>query len=89
MATETRQLRAIALDIIQNWPAASDGRGGANTNHPAGAYVDPMLSLADIHQDYGQDSARSIVQYFLSNAGTWRGPEARRIKTELRGMLDR
>jgi len=27
------------------------------------------------------------VAYFLANAGTWRGPDAQRIKAELKGML--
>ena len=30
---------------------------------------------------------RSIVLYFLANAQQWRGPDARRIKAELKSML--
>jgi hypothetical protein len=37
---------------------------------------------------YGADDARGIVMYFLANAGTWRGENARRIKAELKGMLN-
>jgi hypothetical protein len=33
------------------------------------------------------DSGRSIVAYFLSNASTWRGETAKRIKLELNKML--
>jgi hypothetical protein len=36
---------------------------------------------------YGQDSALSIIAYFLSNATTWRGDDARRLKAELREIL--
>ena len=30
------------------------------------------------------DSGRSIVRYFLGNAGTWRGDVAKAIKAELK-----
>jgi hypothetical protein len=33
-----------------------------------------------------KDSAESIVAYFLSNAATWRGADARRIKAELKAL---
>jgi len=33
------------------------------------------------------DSGDSIVRYFLSNASTWRGETARRVKKELNAML--
>ena len=33
------------------------------------------------------NSAESVVQYFLANAGTWRGDDAKRIKAELKSML--
>jgi hypothetical protein len=46
-----------------------------------------MGSLDEITDNYGQDSAESIVLYFLSNATTWRGETARRIKTELKGFV--
>lgn len=36
---------------------------------------------------YGDDDAKGIVAYFLSNATTWRGDDARRIKAELNAML--
>jgi mitochondrial fission protein ELM1 len=40
----------------------------------------PLLWLARKY------SAKSIVLYFLSNASSFRGPEAKRIKAELKGM---
>ena len=36
---------------------------------------------------YGRDDGKSIVLYFLSNATSWRGDTARRIKAELREMV--
>jgi hypothetical protein len=35
----------------------------------------------------GFDSARSVVLYFLSNASSWRGDVAKRVKAELKAHL--
>jgi len=75
---EARPLRAIAQDIITEWD---------NVYFGAVPYLDAMLSLESIDDDYGMDSADSIVIYFLSNARTWRGEVARRIKAELKGLV--
>ena len=37
-----------------------------------------------VANNYGLDSGRSIVQYFLSNAQSWRGPVAKAVKAELK-----
>jgi hypothetical protein len=47
-------------------------------------YIDAMGCLASVNDDYGCDRGDSIVMYFLSNAGSWRGPIARVVKAELR-----
>ena len=39
-----------------------------------------------INDNYGVDSGKSIVLYFLSNASTWRGETAKRIKKELKSL---
>jgi hypothetical protein len=36
-----------------------------------------------------QDSGKKIISRFLSNASTWRGPDASRIKNELNVILKR
>jgi hypothetical protein len=46
-------------------------------------YLDAMLSLDSVKDDFGADSGRSIVAYFLGNATTWRGDVARIVKKEL------
>lgn len=51
------------------------------------AYVEPMLSLNTINDNYGFDSGRSVVIYALSNLTTWKGEKAREIKKELNAML--
>jgi len=72
-----RYLSTIAADIRRNWPKVYFG---------AVPYLDAMATLDNITEDYGQDSAKSIVLYFLSNATTWRGDDARRIKAELKKL---
>jgi len=59
-----------------------------NVNFAAKPYLDAMRQLYTIDQDFYFDSGRSVVLYFLSNANGFRGPDARRIKAELKGMLD-
>ena len=73
-----RPLHVIATDIKKNW---------ANVNYGAKPYLDAMRSLDSINDDYGMDSGKSIVLYFLSNASSWRGEDAKRIKAELKAML--
>ena len=75
---EPRSLRTIAREIRKTWPSV---------NYAAVPYLDAMGSLDNVRENYGEDSAKSIVLYFLSNAQTWRGPDAKRIKAELKGML--
>ena len=74
-----RSLSVIANEIFKDW----------NNKMYFGAkpYANAMLSLDTINDNYGMDSAKDIVLYFLSNAGTWRGETAKRIKTELKGMV--
>ena len=73
-----RQLNIIAREIWENWEKPYFG---------AIPYLKAMSTLTDINQQYGYDSAESVVRYFLSNATTWRGEHARRIKAELKDML--
>lgn len=76
--TSGRTLHAIACDIHNTWPKPYFG---------AVPYIQAMRYLTDITDMYGMDSADMIVRYFLANAGTWRGDDARRIKAELKAML--
>jgi hypothetical protein len=57
-------------------------------NYAARPYLDAMHTLSTIDQMYYFDTARSVVGYFLANAGTWRGETARRVKKELREMIN-
>lgn len=73
-----RHLYSIAAEIHTLWPKPYFG---------AVPYIQAMRCLSDITDMYGMDSADSIVRYFLANASTWRGEDARRIKAELRKMI--
>lgn len=74
----TRPLHTIASEIQRDW--------GSKINFAARPYLDAMHSLGNITDNYGADSAKSVVLYFLANAGTWRGETAKRIKAELKKM---
>lgn len=76
--TETRSLSAIAAEIRKSWP---------KVNYAAKPYLDAMSSLTSVHESYGMDSGRSMVQYFLANASTFRGEDAKRLKAELKALL--
>jgi hypothetical protein len=73
-----RTLHAIAEDIREHWEKPYFG---------AVPYLEAMKYLNTVDNTYGADDGNTIVNYFLSNAKTWRGEDARRIKTELRGMV--
>ena len=74
---EVRTLNVIAQEIDKDWKPV---------NYAARPYLDAMYSLDSINGMYFQDSARSVVIYFLANASTWRGPKAREIKAELKKL---
>lgn len=72
-----RPLYEIAREIRKAWTKVSPY---------AEPYLEAMESLNTIDDNYYLDSGKSVVLYFLSNANTWRGEDARRIKAELKEM---
>lgn len=80
--TAVSPLNAIAREVLVDWQQA---KGGISPH--AWPYLEAMQTLDKITDNYYQDSAKSIVLYFLANAGTWRGETARRIKAELKAMV--
>ena len=73
----TRPLYEIASEIRKDWKKVYFG---------AVPYLDAMSSLDSIEDRYIMDSGKSVVCYFLSNASTWRGEVAKRVKAELKKM---
>jgi hypothetical protein len=84
LKTPARSLSTIASEIRKDWKAtAKDGR----IYFGAVPYLDAMSGMDKISDRYFDDSGSSIVAYFLSNAQTWKGETARRVKAELNAML--
>lgn len=75
---QNRSLSTIAREIRSDWKKPYFG---------AVPYLDAMLTLNSIKDNYYYDSGRSIVVYFLANANTYRGETAKRIKLELKSIL--
>ncbi len=73
----------IAADIDALWTALRK-----NGVHPtARPYLDAMKTLDQITDVYGVDSATSVVLYFLANASSFCGAEAKGLKFELKVIL--
>lgn len=72
-----RNLSEIATEIRRDWK---------KVNYAAVPYLEAMECLNTMQDAYGCDDAKSIVLYFLCNAGTWKGEVAKRIKAELKAM---
>lgn len=68
-------LSQIAAQIRKHWKSV---------HFAAKPYLDAMSSLSKITDNYGADPGSHIVNYFLSNASAFRGPEAKAIKAELK-----
>lgn len=77
--TRHKPIKAYAVDIYRDWAKVYFG---------AKPYLEAMLDLDQIEDMYICDSGTSIVTYFLANAQTWRGDTAKRIKKELKEIVD-
>lgn len=75
---EPRSIATIAREIRRTW---------RQVNYAAVPYLEAMSSLDKITDKYIADDGETIVIYFLSNATTWKGDDAKRIKAELKAML--
>jgi hypothetical protein len=71
-------LSSIARIIRTDWKKICFG---------AVPYLDAMECLTSIQDSYFEDSACSIVNYFLANAQTWKGETARAVKEKLNQLL--
>lgn len=77
--TTTRSISEIATEIQLDW-----SKQGKGVNYAAKPYLEAMFALDKITNNYGCDSGKSVVLYFLANAASWRGEMAKRIKAELK-----
>ena len=76
-SSEPRAISEIAAEIDEKWKKVSPY---------ARPYLDAMYELETIDDKYLYDDAESIILYFLSNAASWRGDDAKRIKKELKEL---
>jgi hypothetical protein len=72
-----RPLYVIAREIREDWKKPYFG---------AVPYLEALEQLQCVHDAYGADDGKTLVLYFLSNASSWRGETARRVKAELKAM---
>lgn len=73
-----RPLHEIAEEIRRDWKKVYFG---------AVPYLEALECMDSPQKNFGDDSGREIVLYFLSNATSWKGETARRIKAELKEMI--
>ena len=80
----TRTLAEVARYIRADYAAK-----GRPVYFAAEPYVNALGSLrtSDLSGRYFSDNVAHLVITLLSNLGTWRGPVAKQIKTELRAAL--
>jgi len=78
MKQPQRPLYQIAAEIKHSWRPVS---------YYAKPYLEAMECLETVKDNYGSDSGKTIVAYFLSNAAQWTGETARAIKKELKEMI--
>ncbi len=84
-ANEGKPVRAIWQ--IANEIRAELAKAGKPCPVPAKPYLDGMLALDKVTDNYGFDSAHMIIAYFLGNSKAWKGENANKLKNELRRMI--
>lgn len=76
-----RPIYEIDSEIKKDW-----GKLGKGVNYAAKPYLDAMGDLDKITDPFYADSGKSVVLYFLANAGSYRGETAKRVKAELKAL---
>lgn len=75
----SRKVSEIAKEIRSDWKPVHDW---------AVPYLEAMDVIEDVTDRYYEDSASSVIRYFLGNARTWKGDVARRVKKELNELIE-
>ena len=78
MAVSEKQVWEIADVIWSDWK---------NVSPYAKPYLEAMGSLSSVNDAYFADSGKSVVSYFLANAGSWKGEVAKSVKAELKALV--
>jgi hypothetical protein len=74
-----RPIFQIAKDIKNEW--------GSKVYFGAVPYLEAMQFLSKGNDKYGFDDGYSILRYFLSNASSFRGENAKQLKEEIKNIL--
>jgi hypothetical protein len=75
---KTLTVSEIARAIAKDWKTI---------NPYAAEYLNAMLTIESVEDTYYADNAKSVVLYFLANAGSYRGDNARSYKALLKTMV--
>ena len=78
MSVKEITVSEIAIAISKDWK---------NINPYAAEYLNAMMSINSVNDNFYADSAKSVILYFLVNAGTYRGENARAYKSILKEMV--
>ena len=68
----------IAHAIAKDWQ---------NVSPYAADYLNAMKEIRSVNDNYYADTAKSVIMYFLANANTYRGENARSYKALLKEMI--
>ena len=79
--------REIQSDMLEISMGAKTPKSVKQRFPYAWPYLEAMLQIYHVNDNYGADSGVSVVLYFLSNASTWHGENAKRLKAELKALL--
>jgi hypothetical protein len=77
----------LAWAVLKLWKKPN---GESAVNYAATPYLSAMVSLDSVNDNYGADSGKSVVLYFLVNAGSFGkkyGEEAVAVKNALKAMV--
>lgn len=74
-STNVRTVAEIGEEIRRTW---------RNPYFGAVPYIGALCAIETLDAPYGYDDPRGIVRYFLANASTFRGPDAKRLRAELK-----
>jgi hypothetical protein len=78
MNLQNMTIGEIAGVIEEDW---------GKVNYAAKPYLEAMYSLQTVNDKYGCDSGKMIVAYFLGNASTWKGENAKAVKAHLKALI--
>lgn len=73
-----RPINQIARDILREWKTPYFG---------CVPYLQALTTCTTVNDAYGYDTARSLINYALANMGSFRGPQAKELKAELKRHL--